>query len=86
MNYFYPPPALQLANARGDARTEDVFDQFDKTRAGADLWASIRSCAMPFTVRRMASTALSASEFGRIQLRMTFAHIQFLKKEQIEQV
>jgi hypothetical protein len=36
-------PALQLAKARGDARTEDVFITLIKTRAGADLCWRIRS-------------------------------------------
>jgi hypothetical protein len=36
-----PLSALQLANARGDARAEDVFYQFDKTRGPADLWANV---------------------------------------------
>jgi hypothetical protein len=65
-----PLPALQLANARGDARAEDVFDQFDKTGARADLLGGIRSRVRGArTVGKMDSTAFSASQIGPGRLR-----------------
>jgi hypothetical protein len=59
--YSNPLPALEFAKAHADARTEDVFRSIDKTRAGADLWASRRSYERPFTVGKMAWSALSAT-------------------------
>jgi hypothetical protein len=56
------------------ARTMDVFITLIKTRLPTDLRGRVTLIREPFTVGRMASTALSSSENERSRLRIHYSH------------